>query len=320
MKQVFFLLSLLLIFSCKERVEEKKTQKSNRIDIKTLKDVNVASGSIERIKNFPSAFIKTRPIDVWLPDNYPVERKYAVLYMHDGQMLFDSTKTWNKQEWKVDEIGGQLQKEGETKPFIVVAIHNISEIRWNDYFPAKAMDYVSKEDKKQITALANRNMANTDLYADNYLKFLTKELKPFIDKTYAVLTDKENTAIAGSSMGGLISMYAVSEYPKVFGSAACISTHWPGAGVSKDNPLPDAIFAYMKDKLPEAGTHRWYFDYGDKTLDQYYPQYATRVDEIMTAKGYSNANFLNKFFEGADHSENSWNKRLDVPFTFLLGN
>ena len=239
--------------------------------------------------------------------------------MHDGQMLFDTATTWNKQEWKVDEIAGQLQKNQKTKDFIVVAVHNISEIRWNDYFPAKAMDFVSEDDKAKITALAHRNNANTDLYADNYLKFLVEELKPLIDSVYSVESDVANTSIAGSSMGGLISMYAISEYPDVFGGAACISTHWPGAGVSDENPLPDAIFKYMEKNIPSPDRHRIYYDYGDQTLDQYYPQYASRVDAIMKAKGYDVSNFENRFFKGADHSENSWNQRLDMPFMFLLG-
>ena len=75
----------------------------------------------------------------------------------------------------------------------------------------------------------------------------------------------------------------------------------------------------MKDHLPEAGSHSLYFDYGNKTLDQYYPQYAARVDEILSEKGYSKADSKNLFFEGTDHSENSWNQRLNIPLTFLLG-
>lgn len=318
MKKIFFLLAIVSMIGCKQKTEKKEAKKPIKIEINTLKDVNLASGSIERIENFPTENITSRPVDVWLPDGYSKDKEYSVLYMHDGQMLFDAATTWNKQEWKVDEIAGQLQSEGKTKDFIVVAVHNISEIRWNDYFPAKAMDYVSEADMKKITALANRNMANMDLYADKYLKFLTSELKPFIDRVYSVKTDKENTVIAGSSMGGLISMYAISEYPQVFGAAACISTHWPGAGVSEDNPLPAAIFAYMDKNLPMAGSHRIYFDYGDKTLDQFYPQYAPRVDEILAKKGYDSSNSANRFFKGADHSENSWNQRLDIPFTFLL--
>lgn len=327
MKKIAFVCVLSLLFSCntetkKEVKEEKNTVEASTkvgINIDDLTSIHLGSGSVQRITDLPSAYIKTRPVDVWLPDGYSMEKAYAVLYMHDGQMLFDTATTWNKQEWKVDEIAGQLQKNQKTKDFIVVAVHNISEIRWNDYFPAKAMDFVSEDDKAKITALSHRNNANTDLYADNYLKFLVEELKPLIDSVYSVKSDVANTSIAGSSMGGLISMYAISEYPDVFGGAACISTHWPGAGVSDENPLPDAIFKYMEKNIPSPDRHRIYYDYGDQTLDQYYPQYASRVDAIMKAKGYDVSNFENRFFKGADHSENSWNQRLDIPFMFLLG-
>ncbi len=304
MKKIAFVCVLSLLFSCntetkKEVKEEKNTVETSTkagINIANLTSIHLGSGRVQRITEIPSAYIKPRPVDVWLPDGYSKEKEYAVLYMHDGQMLFDTATTWNKQEWKVDEIAGQLQKNQKTKNFIVVAVHNISEIRWNDYFPAKAMDFVSEDDKAKITALAHRNNANTDLYADDYLKFLVEELKPLIDSVYSVESDTANTSIAGSSMGGLISMYAISEYPDVFGGAACISTHWPGAGVSDENPLPDAIFKYMEKNIPSPDRHRIYYDYGDQTLDQYYPQYASRVDAIMKAKGYDVSNFENRFF------------------------
>jgi enterochelin esterase-like enzyme len=124
----------------------------------------------------------------------------------------------------------------------------------------------------------------------------------------------------GSSMGGLMSMYAMTEYPDVFGSASCISTHWPGATPQPNNPYAEAIFTYMETNLPSSENHRIYFDFGNKTLDQYYPQYAPRVDAILKAKGYTDANSKNLFFEGTDHSETSWNKRLDQPLVFLFGN
>lgn len=319
MKKVLFpFLLILIILSCKESKHDKKETTSN-IAVKEAKGVSLSSGTMKRIDSFPSNYIVPRPVDIWLPEGYSKDKKYAVLYMHDGQMLFDSTTTWNKQEWKVDEWASKLMKEGKTKDFIVVAPHNISKIRWNDYYPEKTMNYMTKEDRDAMVEMGKKNNANTDLYADEYLKFLTQELKPYIDQNYSVFTDKENTVISGSSMGGLISMYAISEYPNVYGAAACISTHWPGAGVFKGSPFPKAIFDYMRANIPSPEDHRFYFDYGTKTLDQYYPQYAPNVDQIMADKGYDESNFVNRKFEGTDHSENSWNQRLDIPFTFLLG-
>lgn len=318
MKRIFFLLlSVSVLFSCKK--EEKSKENTVAIEINKEPKVELSSGSLHRIDAFPSQFIKARPVDIWLPDGYSADKKYAVLYMHDGQMLFDAKTTWNKQEWKVDEWAGKLQKEGKTKDFIVVAPHNISEIRWNDYFPQGSLAYLPKATYDSIIKAQKIDNDKKKLNANNYLKFLTKELKPFIDKKYSVYADPQNTMVAGSSMGGLISMYAVTEYPEVFSKAACISTHWPGIMPQKNNPIPQAIFAYMKDRIPLAEVHSFYFDYGTKTLDQYYPQYASTVDSIFKYKGYDSSNFVNRKFEGADHSENSWNLRLDIPLTFLFG-
>tara|TARA_R110002072_G_scaffold95197_15_gene209839 strand:+ start:272 stop:1219 length:948 start_codon:yes stop_codon:yes gene_type:complete len=314
MKKYILFLFVISIISC--QTQEKKDSK---IVVKTDHGIQLGSGTIQRIDSFPSKNIVPRSVDIWLPDNYSSDKKYAVLYMHDGQMLFDSLSTWNKQEWKVDEWAGQLQKEGKTKDFIIVAPHNISKIRWNDYFPEKAFNYLSKSAQDSLKMMAKKNNFEMTMNADEYLKFLTEELKPYIDQNYSVQTDKANTVVSGSSMGGLISMYAISEYPDVFGAAACISTHWPGAGVYEGNPMPEAIFAYMKEHTPSSKDHRLYFDYGTKTLDQFYPQYAETVNKIYTDNGYDSTNFVNRLFEGADHSENSWNQRLDIPFIFLLG-
>ena len=294
------------------------SQNGDHIQLEKVSDVNLESGKLMRVKNFPSKFIQSRDVDIWLPESYSEEKEYDVLYMHDGQMLFDSTTTWNKQEWKVDEWASKLMNAKTTKDFIVVAVFNISNIRWNDYFPEKAFNYISKEDKELLAKTASENNFDMSLNADNYLKFLTQELKPFIDKEFSVSKGQSSTFISGSSMGGLISMYAICEYPDVFGGAACISTHWPGTMPSDKNPIPEAFFAYMKENLPSPKNHNLYFDYGTKTLDEHYPQYAQKVNELLKEKGYTDINSRNLKFDGADHSENSWNQRLHIPLTFLL--
>lgn len=321
-KLITISICLLVLFSCKKDQEKKDTaipESETTLDVKPIKDVILSSGSIQRIENFPSKFVQTRNVDIWLPDNYSEDNKYSVLYMHDGQMLFDATTTWNKQEWKVDEWASKVMSDGLTSDFIVVAMWNISEIRWQDYFPEKAFNYLSEKVKDSIIKQGSKNNFEVKFNADNYLKFITEEVKLFIDTNYSVLTDRTHTFISGSSMGGLISMYALCEYPDVFGGAACISTHWPGASTEENNPIPDAFFAYMKANVPKAGTHKWYFDFGTETLDQFYPQYKDEVDQLFMDKGYTEENFVNLKFEGMDHSENSWNQRLDIPLTFLLG-
>ncbi len=91
---------------------------------------------------------------------------------------------------------------------------------------------------------------------------MVNELKPFIDSNFATLGDQSNTFVAGSSMGGLISLYAVCEYPDVFGGAACLSTHWPGVFNSEHNPIPAAFIRYLESHLPSPVNHKLYFDYG----------------------------------------------------------
>lgn len=325
MRKVLFVLIFTALMACKNH----KTSISESVEIKvpnisysfkTLDNAELFAGRLERLDSFPSKHIKTRPVDVWLPKNYSDQKKYSVLYMHDGQMLFDSTATWNKQEWKVDEWATQLVDEGKVNDFIVVGIHNIPELRWQDLFPQKVFKNIDESEQVELLAEAMRAKIYAEFSGDNYLKFIVEELKPIIDSTFSVHTNKENTFVMGSSMGGLMAMYAICEYPEIFGGAAGLSTHWPGAMPMPNNPYPVAIFEYMKDNLPNPKTHKLYFDYGNKTLDAHYPQHAQDVDEVLEAAGYTSENSKNLFFEGTDHSERSWNKRLDQPLTFLLAN
>lgn len=318
MKNVLTLLIFVLISNLKVESQKKTAYQKNDIRVKSLHKAVLYAGSLKRIERFPSKYITPRNVDIWLPENYTKSKKYAVLYMHDGQNLFDSTTTWNKQEWKVDDWVSKLNKQQKIKDVIVVGIHSVSSIRWQDLFPEKAMEYIPQQTRDSIYKQAKATGFNTNLTGDEYLSFLVKELKPFIDKRYATLKDQENTFVAGSSMGGLMSMYAICEYPKIFSGAACISTHWPGATPMKNNPFSKAILTYLKAKIPSKKNHKFYFDYGTKTLDRFYPKYAETIDSIFSEKGYTNQNYKNIRFEGDDHSENSWNKRFHIPLKFLL--
>ncbi|HAS40675.1 MAG TPA: esterase [Microscillaceae bacterium] len=302
------------------RDQDSTTTPDNTTKTEVKSVLKVASGRVERLESFASKYITARNVDVWLPDGYNKEKKYAVLYMHDGQMLYDASTTWNKQEWAVDEVVGKLLQEGAIKPCIVVGIWNGDKTRHADYFPQKPFESLPAKTQDSLMQLK----AGTDpLYAtkvqsDKYLKFLVEELKPHIDQKYSTYTDAANTLIAGSSMGGLISMYAICEYPQVFSGAACISTHWPGIFSNTNNPIPTAFVNYLKKSLPDPTTHKIYFDHGDATLDALYPPHQKRVDEVMRQKGYTEKNWLTKVFPGENHSENAWKKRLDIPVKFLL--
>lgn len=280
-----------------------------------------ASGQLIRIENFQSKYVTPRNIDIWIPEGYDGKKKFAVLYMHDGQGLYDSATTWNHQAWDIDDIAQKLINEKQLKQFIVVGIWNGGITRHQDYFPQKPFEDLSKPQKDSITKQlqsAGRTKENFQPQSDNYLKFIVKELKPYIDHKYSVYTNPRNTFIAGSSMGGLISMYAICEYPKVFGGAACLSTHWPGTFSLDNNPMPSALIAYLKKNLPAARKHKIYFDCGDQTLDALYPPIQKRVDTVMMEKGYSQKNWLTIYAKGEDHSEKAWQKRLHLPLLFLL--
>jgi len=317
MKKIAILLLLTITFACKQNPNQEPQKEVLKVNFTKYKG-KLSSGTMKRIDTFPSKFVRPRNVDVWLPENYSKNKKYAVLYMHDGQMLFDSLSTWNKQEWKVDEIVGDLISEGKIKNTIVVAIHNISEIRWQDYYPEKTWDFISKEDQDKLLIEGEKTRSDVLFHSDNYLKFITQEVKPFIDAKFSVYTNRDNTFIAGSSMGGLISMYAMFEYPELFGGAACISTHWCGGAPRENNPMAKSFFEYMKSKPPYSETQKFYFDYGTETLDAYYPQYAETLDAIFETKGFDDTNYKNLKFEGHDHSENSWNQRFHIPVEFLL--
>lgn len=284
-------------------------------------EVKVSTGKVIRFSNFKSQFVDTRNIDVWLPDDYSNNEKYAVLYMHDGNMLYDAESTWNKQAWEVDEVAGKLIDQGKTQKFIVIGIWNNGAKRHPEYFPQKPYESLSQIQKDTVTARLKKSGKTTEVfkpYSDLYLKFLVTELKPFIDKTFNTKRGKKHTSIAGSSMGGLISMYAICEYPKIFGGTACLSTHWPGIFLVENNPIPDSFVLYLKENLPNPKNHTIYFDYGDQTLDALYPPLQKKVDEIMRQKGFTDENWITKFFPGKDHSEKSWKERLNIPLEFLL--
>ena len=261
------------------------------------------TGTVERF-TLPTDLVTEREVEVWLPPSYASEpgRRYPVLYMHDGQNVFDPAQSqYSGWDWGVDEAMTALGLEA-----IVVAPHSDSETRGADYFPQKAGLENPGAFRDDIGDLDETNMN-----ADAYLRYLTYELKPAIDARYRTRPEREHTSVMGSSMGGLISLYAISEYPDVFGAAGMVSTHFPlGDG---------ALVDYFADRLPDPATHRLYFDYGTETLDYNYEGYQDRMDAAVEAAGYRRgANWTTRKFDGDDHSERAWRNRVHVPLQFLL--
>ena len=268
----------------------------------------VSLGKLIEYPDFSSSIVTSRDVFVWLPSDYSPKEKYDVLYMHDGQMLFDANTTWNKQEWGIDEVVGKLLNEKK------IGVANIPETRYADYFPQKAL-------KNLPDSVVSGNVS---FNADNYLRFLVEEVKPFIDKEYSTNKSVKHTFVMGSSMGGLISLYALCEYPEVFGGAACMSTHVPmilSKELSKEkaDQWSRAFRNYLDENLPTANSRIIYMDRGDATLDAYYPPYQDELDKLMRKKGWKGPMWVSKVFPGAAHTEVDWNKRLDNPLLFLLG-
>ena len=271
------------------------------------------------VEAFASAHVQPRRVTVWLPAGYDdaPDARYAVLYMHDGQNLFDPATSYGGVPWRVDAHVQDLMDRGAIRPTIVVGVWN-TPLRTPEYFP-NVLDRMAPE----IAAVAGER---TPL-SDGYVKFLTEELKPWVDRQFRTRPDRANTFVAGSSMGGLISTYALTERPDVFGGMAAISIHSPlitnGDLLRAKDPRVDQVAAafvdYLKDELPAPGTHRLYFDHGTINLDSIYAPYQARIDAAVRARGYRDGEDLKTLvFEGADHNERSWDARLDVPLTFLL--
>jgi predicted alpha/beta superfamily hydrolase len=274
----------------------------------------VSSGGIVRFKDFKSGLMQARNVDVWLPAGYDSTLKYDVIYMHDGQMLFDSTITWNHKEWQVDETLSRLISEKKIEKCIVVGIWNTGADRIAEYFPGKIASLLDEAERSMLSdKFFNRKSAN----GDNYLKFIVSELKPFIDSKFPTIPDKAHTFMIGSSMGGLISIYAICEYPDVFGGVACLSTAWLSQ-IEPNYAIPTATFEYLKQHMPLPAGHKIYFDYGTGESDKPYEATQLFVDLIAKGKGYTGINFMSKTFKGDKHDEIAWSRRFSIPVEFLM--
>lgn len=201
--------------------------------------VSTASRNVQIIDTafLISQLNRVRRVWIYLPQSYRnSQKKYPVLYMHDGQNVFDDATSFAG-EWGVDETLDSISRH--SREIIVVAVDHGGTKRINEYCPYDMEKYGKGE-------------------GDLYLDFLVKTLKPFIDKHYRTRRDKQNTFIAGSSMGGLISMYAVLKYPDVFGGAGVFSpAFWVGTKIfddikKKGNRVNSKIYFYCGGQENEA--------------------------------------------------------------------
>ena len=250
---------------------------------------------LRKHEKFMSAFLPdSRDIIVYLPPNYEkdVEHNFPVLYLHDGQNLFDPETAYVKgEDWRVDDTAEALITAGEIEPVIIVGIYNT---------PRRMEDYTPVRDRK-----------NGGGHADLYGRMIVEEVKPFIDKTYRTLTSAWNTGIGGSSLGGLVSIYLGLQYPDVFGKLAVLS---PSVWWSNKAILKYVNELDMKPRLKiwlDMGTAE-----GGRTLKD-----ASALRDALVNKGWELGDDLRYMVvEGGVHSERSWAERVDKVLKFLFPN
>lgn len=247
-------------------------------------------GSIKVLRALHSPQLNNqRDILVYLPPSYAhTSRRYPVLYMHDGQNLFDRATSFGD-EWEVDQTLESAADEGLEA--IVVGLPNIGPERLNEYSPW--MDRRHKQGGK----------------GNKYVDWIIHTVKPLIDRDFRTRTDREGTGIAGSSMGGLISLYAFFKHPQVFGFTGVMSPALWFAGRS--------IYPFVQERPFTPG--RIYLDVGTSEGSEELHD-VRRMKEILTQKGYKTGHDLMFIVEmGGAHNERAWARRLRRELHFLLG-
>lgn len=247
---------------------------------------------------FHSRFLKTdRDVLVYLPPGYDANsgRRYPVLYLQDGQNLFDGATSFIPgQEWRVDETAEDLIKRGVIEPLIIVGIYNSGTNRIDEYTPTKA-----------ATGVAQGHGGGADLYG----RMLIEELKPYIDRHYRTQPDAAHTGLGGSSLGGLVALYLGLKYPKVFGKIACLSPSawWDDRMIVKD-----------VQALPKKPPLRVWLDIGSaEDMDSVAAVRALR--DALAAKGWKlGVDLYYLEAPGAEHNEAAWARRVAPFLTFLF--
>ncbi len=228
-----------------------------------------------------------RRVIVWLPPFYErnAARRYPVLYMQDGQQVFDpQTSTWNH-DWEVDEHCEEMILKGQLKDLIVVAVYS-TEDRCLEYHPALA--------------------------GAEYARFLIEELKPFIDGAYRTEPSRHCTAVAGSSMGGCISFYLAWTRPDVFFGAACLS---PAFRFRDDHSMPDMVREAATG--PDLKIYLYGGD-GDATERELLGG-IQEMETLLRGKGFDDQALKMRMIPGALHREEDWARVTPEWLQFLFG-
>ena len=261
------------------------------------------TGDVRTHPDVPSATagIRARTVAVWLPPGYEdasnAARRYPVLYMHDGQNVFDPTTAFMGREWHADEVADRLVRDGRIPPIIIVGIWNTPD-RVADYTPDQDPDEKRGDHKPQ--GRGGNGAA--------YLRWITDELKPMIDRTYRTRPGRADTAIMGSSLGGIISLAAAEQHPATFGRVAAVSPSlWWNTGSVIERwrarcPQPDRLWMCMGDR-ERAG-----LDDALRRFEQSIRPGPTGLGDRLHAE----------VVPGGTHDEPSWSARLDRILVFLF--
>jgi predicted alpha/beta superfamily hydrolase len=277
-------------------------------------------GRLVNLGTVPSQHIAAPRVFVWLPPGYDASRRrYGVVYMHDGQNLFDPKRSNFNKVWAADKSALRIIERGQAAPFIIVGIDQPGVDRGRQYFPKPMAALVGSAVQAKLQAQGG----GKPIISDEYLKFIVTELKPLIDRSYRTIPGRNRTAIAGSSMGGLISLYAITRYPEVFGTAGAVSTHLPLADPNWTAEERAAIFEgwrrYVREELGTPKGRRIWFDHGTATLDAFYAPYQQVLDAALVANGWRKGrDFSSRIYPGTPHEENAWAARLDDVFAWML--
>ena len=283
--------------------------------------VPVDYGKLKRFENFPSASVKVGNIDVWPPEGYNSDKKYAVVFRYDEPLLFDSTTTPNRLEWSSLETV-KLIDENTISDRIVEGFWNTNLLH-AEIFPKITLEYLYDTKKTEVLNTTFEADKQRYLYdatlSDKYLKSLDLEFKPFIDNSFSTLEAPANSVVVSSDVGGLISISNIIEYPETFIESGRLSKHWPGTFKMAENPNPVSCLKYLNDNLPLHQNHKIYLNYGTENLDPNYKPNQQQAALIMKLKDYPAVNWITKTFAGASHNERPWNKRFYVSLKFLFG-
>jgi predicted alpha/beta superfamily hydrolase len=252
----------------------------------------VAAPELRLHRKFQSQYLDAeRTLIVYVPPNYErdLTRRYPVLYMHDGQNLFDPSTAFGGNEWRLDDTAEELIEQGAIEPLIIVGIYNTGEQRLHEYTP---------------TADAKLGGGKADLYG----RMIVEEVKPFIDKAYRTRSGAENTGMGGSSLGGLVTLHLGLRYPNVFGKLAVLSP-----SVWWDNKF---ILREI-EKLPAKPPLKIWLDMGTAEGGMSLED-TEMLRDAMSAKGWQvGRDLAYSEIEGATHSEVAWAERVGPFLRFL---